>query len=115
MSTSLPEGHASTPERRAEVFVTASIEGRVHEAQSILHAMPDIARYSLEAAAVLGDSDHVSERLATAARRRGQPGHQQRSQTAIPLWVSHLMPATASASSRCTPPPTPETPIRSVC
>ncbi|MDX6415723.1 MAG: hypothetical protein QOG28_343 [Trebonia sp.] len=58
------QAHAATPERRAEVFVAASIEGRVREAVSILDAVPDIARYSLEAAAVLGDAAQVGERLA---------------------------------------------------
>ena len=58
------EAHAATPERRAEVFVAASIEGRVREAVSILDAVPDIARYSLEAAVVLGDAAQVGERLA---------------------------------------------------
>ena len=44
--------------------MAASIEGRVREAASILDAVPDIARYSLEAAAVLGDAAQVGERLA---------------------------------------------------
>jgi ankyrin repeat protein len=46
------------------VFVAASIEGRVREAVSLLDAVPDIARYSLEAAVVLGDAARVGERLA---------------------------------------------------
>ncbi len=58
------EAHAATPERRAEVFVAASVEGRVREAAIILDTVPDIARYSLEAAVVLGDADQVRERLA---------------------------------------------------
>ena len=58
------ETHAATPERRAEVFVAASIEGRMREAVSILDAVPDIARYSLEVAVVLGDAAQVGERLA---------------------------------------------------
>ena len=58
------EAHATTPERLAEVFVAASVEGRVREAATILDTAPDIARYSLEAAAVLGDSEQVRERLA---------------------------------------------------
>jgi ankyrin repeat protein len=57
------DARSSTPERRAGVFVAASIEGRVRAAESILDAVPDIARYSLEAAAVLGDSEQVGERL----------------------------------------------------
>lgn len=58
------DAHATSPEQRAEVFVAASIEGRVREAQSILDAAPDIAHYSLEAAAVLGDPEQVGEWLA---------------------------------------------------
>ncbi len=58
------EAHAASPERRAELFVAASIEGRVREAVTILDAVPDIARYSLEAAVVLGDAAQVGERLA---------------------------------------------------
>ncbi|MHB1931347.1 MAG: ankyrin repeat domain-containing protein, partial [Acidimicrobiales bacterium] len=52
------------PERQAEALVAASIGGRLCEAQGILAAVGDIARYSLEAAAVLGDSERVGERLA---------------------------------------------------
>ncbi len=55
---------ASLPERRVEVFVAASIEGDLREAESILNAVNDIGRYSMEAAAVLGDAEQVSERLA---------------------------------------------------
>ena len=58
------EAGATTPERQAEMFVAASVEGRVREVQRILDAVPGIARYSLEAAAVLGDSEQVGERLA---------------------------------------------------
>src|SRR5215471_7098895 len=58
------ETHATTPERVAELFVAASIEGRVREAASILETAPDVARYSLKAAAVLGDAQRVAERLA---------------------------------------------------
>lgn len=58
------EAYASAPERRAEEFVAASIEGRVREAESILDAVPDIARYRLETAAVLGDSERVGKKLA---------------------------------------------------
>jgi ankyrin repeat protein len=58
------EAHAAAPERLAEVFVAASVEGRVREAESIRKAAPDIAGYSLGAAAVLGDSEQVRERLA---------------------------------------------------
>ncbi len=55
------EAGATTPERQAEMFVAASVEGRVREVQRILDAVPGIARYSLEAAAVLGDSEQVGE------------------------------------------------------
>jgi ankyrin repeat protein len=58
------EAHASTPVRRAEAFVAASVDGRVREAAAILDGTPDIAHYSLEAAAVLGDSEQVSQELA---------------------------------------------------
>ncbi|HEY3703001.1 MAG TPA: ankyrin repeat domain-containing protein, partial [Acidimicrobiales bacterium] len=57
------DAHAA-PERQAEVLVAASIEGRRREAESILEAVPDVGHYSLEAAAVLGDSDQVGARLA---------------------------------------------------
>ena len=57
------DAYAATPERRAEIFVAASIEGHRREAERILDADPAIARYSLEAAAVLGDSELVGERL----------------------------------------------------
>jgi ankyrin repeat protein len=58
------EAHATTPERLAEVFVAASVEGRLREAATILETAPDIARYSVGAAVVLGDSEQVRERLA---------------------------------------------------
>ena len=58
------DAQATTAERQAEAFVAASIEGRVRQAERILDAVPDIARYSLEAAAVLGDAELVGERLA---------------------------------------------------
>jgi ankyrin repeat protein len=58
------EARANTPERRAEVFVAASVEGRMREAATIFETAPDIARYSLEAAVVLGDAQQVGERLA---------------------------------------------------
>jgi len=58
------EARATTPERRAGAFVAASVEGRMREAVTILGTAPDVARYSLEAAAVLGDSEQVGERLA---------------------------------------------------
>ncbi len=58
------EARATTPERLARAFVAASVEGRVREAVTILGTAPDIARYSLAAAAVLGDSEQVGERLA---------------------------------------------------
>jgi ankyrin repeat protein len=58
------ETHATTSERRAEVFVAASIGGRVREAESIFAAVDEIASHSLQTAAVLGDTQRVSERLA---------------------------------------------------
>src|SRR5580704_5833404 len=58
------EARATTPEMRAEEFVAASVDGRVREAATILEGAPDIAHYSLEAAAVLGDSEQVREKLA---------------------------------------------------
>jgi ankyrin repeat protein len=58
------EDHAITAEQRAGIFVAASVEGRVSEAAAILETVPDIARYSLEAATVLGNAEQVGERLA---------------------------------------------------
>jgi ankyrin repeat protein len=58
------ESPVTTPERLAEVFVAASVDGHVHQAATILESAPDVARYSLAAAAVLGDSEEVRERLA---------------------------------------------------
>ena len=58
------EAHAATPERLAEAFVAASVDGRLREASDIFDTDPDIARYSLEAAAVLGDAERCGERLA---------------------------------------------------
>jgi ankyrin repeat protein len=58
------EARTTTPERLVEVFVAASVDGRMREAAIILEAAPDIARYSLEAAAVLGASEQVRERVA---------------------------------------------------
>ena len=57
------DAHDTAPGRLAEAFVAASVEGRVHEAAAMLDTTPDIALYSLEAAAVLGDSQQVRERL----------------------------------------------------
>ena len=57
------ETHATNPERLAQVFVAASIDGRMREAATILETAPDIARHSLEAAAVLGDSEQVGQWL----------------------------------------------------
>ncbi len=47
----------------ARAFVAASVEGRMREAVTILSTAPDVARYSLEAAAVLGDPELVGESL----------------------------------------------------
>jgi len=58
------DARTAAPERRAEVFATASIEGRTREAQGILDAIPDVARSSLAAAAVLGDAEQVRRALA---------------------------------------------------
>ncbi|MGH9095302.1 MAG: ankyrin repeat domain-containing protein [Acidimicrobiales bacterium] len=58
------DAQATSPERLAGVFLAASIEGRAAEAESVFDAVPDIARYRLEAAAVLGDAERVGERLA---------------------------------------------------
>src|SRR3984957_4616537 len=58
------EAHTNTPERRAALFVAASVDGRLRGAKTMLDKAPDIARYSLEAAALLGDSKQVGERLA---------------------------------------------------
>jgi Ankyrin repeats (many copies) len=57
------EAHASSPDRQAEIFVAASVDGRMREAVTVFESAPDIARYSLEAAAVLGDSEQVGQRL----------------------------------------------------
>ena len=38
------EAHATSPGRLAEVFVAASVDGRVREAATILETAPDIAR-----------------------------------------------------------------------
>jgi ankyrin repeat protein len=58
------EVHDSAPEWQAVPFVAASIDGRMREAARILETAPDIARYSLEAAAVLGDAGRAGEMLA---------------------------------------------------
>src|ERR1700722_18554552 len=58
------EAHATIPERLADIFVAGALDGREREAPAILEAAGDIARYSLRAAAVLGDSEQVRERIA---------------------------------------------------
>ena len=58
------EAHATGPERRAEAFVAASVEGRLREATTILDTVPDVASHSLAAAAVLGDAQQVAQMLA---------------------------------------------------
>ena len=58
------EAHATIPERLADIFVAASVDGRAREAAAILETAGDIAHYSLRAAAVLGDSEQVRERIA---------------------------------------------------
>ena len=67
------EARATTPERLAEVFVAASVDGRIREAAMILEAAPDIARYSLEAAAVLGDSRTGAARGSPSTWQRRSP------------------------------------------
>jgi ankyrin repeat protein len=57
------EAQIVSPERRAEAFVTASVEGRMREAATILDTVPDVASHSLVAAAVLGDSTQVERKL----------------------------------------------------
>src|ERR1700722_4111601 len=54
----------ATPKRLAQVFVAASVDGRLGEAATILGDHPDMASYSLEAAAVLGDAEQARARLA---------------------------------------------------
>src|SRR5258708_1726050 len=58
------EAHATGPERRAEAFVAASVDGRLREATTILDTVPDLASHSLAAAAVLGDAQQVAQMLA---------------------------------------------------
>jgi ankyrin repeat protein len=56
---------ADAASRRAlTAFLSASIEGRMRQADEILHADPRIAGRSLAAAAVLGDAPAVREHLA---------------------------------------------------
>jgi ankyrin repeat protein len=61
------EARASSPERQAQAFVAASVEGRVREAATMLDAAPDVASHSLAAAAVLGDATQVAQMLAADA------------------------------------------------
>jgi len=58
------EAHATAPDRRAQAFVSASVEGRMREAATILDTVPEVASHNLAAAAVLGDSQRVAEMLA---------------------------------------------------
>ncbi len=58
------EAHATSPARRAEALVAASVEGRLREAVTILDTVQDVAGHSLAAAAVLGDAQQVAEMLA---------------------------------------------------
>jgi ankyrin repeat protein len=57
------EVHATAPGRQVEAFVAASVEGRLREADTILDTAPDVASYSLAAAAVLGDAQRVAQML----------------------------------------------------
>src|SRR5216683_1701516 len=50
--------------RRVQAFVSAVIDGRLHQARDIFGADPDIARRGLLAATVLGDAEAVREVLA---------------------------------------------------
>jgi hypothetical protein len=58
------EAHGTNPERQAEAFLTASVEGRLREATAILDASPDLASYSLAVASVLGNAQEVAQVLA---------------------------------------------------
>jgi len=57
------EARSTGPERKAEAFVAASVEGRLREAVTILDTVPDVASRSLAAAAVLGDARQVTRML----------------------------------------------------
>lgn len=57
------EAHATTRERQAAAFVAAAVEGRLREAAAILDTVPDVARHSLRAAAVLGEARQVAQML----------------------------------------------------
>jgi ankyrin repeat protein len=57
------EAHATSPKRRAEAFVAASVEGRLGEAATILDAFPDVASHSVAAAAVLGAAQQLAQML----------------------------------------------------
>jgi ankyrin repeat protein len=58
------EAHITSPERQADAFVAASVEGRMREAAAILDTLPGVASQSVAAAAVLGDAPRVAEMLA---------------------------------------------------
>jgi ankyrin repeat protein len=57
------EAQITNPDRQAEGFVAASVEGRMREAATILDTVPDVANHSLAAAAVLGDVTQVAQML----------------------------------------------------
>ena len=63
------EARSTGPERKAEAFVAASVEGRLREAVTILDTVPDVASRSLAAAAVLGDARQVVKLAQIAAQR----------------------------------------------
>ena len=58
------EAQATSSGRWAEAFVTASVQGHLCEAATILDAAPDVAGHSLTAAAVLGEARQVVRMLA---------------------------------------------------
>ena len=58
------EAHGTSPERQAETFLTASVEGRMREATAILDASPDLASHNLAVASVLGSAYEVAQLLA---------------------------------------------------
>jgi ankyrin repeat protein len=47
-----------------QMFISASVEGREREAAALLASVPDIARHTMVAAALLGEAERVHERMA---------------------------------------------------
>ena len=60
---------AADIDRRVQAFVSAVIDGRLHQARDIFGADPGIARRGLLAATVLGDAEAVREMLAADPTR----------------------------------------------